>query len=212
MKILLYIFFVSIFAASGCATNYDSVKMECRSDSDCGSESSCRSVSGGGAKCRRMASLVLCQRDTDCGRGEACRSTKGGGTECRLSENSNYDGIREAKRSFDESFDDAKKKCEELGFKPTTEPFANCVLKLVGNNSSSANVKKLESDFERLQKTLRAEESQRLRQDAIERLNKSYQSEESRRKQASDDLMNDRSFRQRNEREMCRSRGDQYCD
>lgn len=109
-------------------------------------------------------------------------------------------------------FEQAKTECESIGFKPSTENFANCVLKLVENNSSSSNVKKLGSDLERLQKTLREEESQRLRQDAIERLNKTYKSEESRRKQASDDLMNDRSFRDRNQREMCRSRGDQYCD
>ena len=112
----------------------------------------------------------------------------------------------------EKNFEQAKAECESIGFKPTTEPFANCVLKLVEQNSSAANVKKLESDIENLHKTLRAEESQRLRQDAIDRLNKSYQSEESRRKQASDDLMNDRSFRDRNQREMCRSRGNQYCD
>ena len=117
-----------------------------------------------------------------------------------------------APSDFEKNFGQAKAECESIGFKPTTEPFANCVLKLVEQISSSANIKKLEPDVEQLQKTLRAEESQRLRQDAIERLNKTYKSEESRQKQASDDLMNDRSFRDRNQREMCRSRGDQYCD
>jgi hypothetical protein len=121
---------------------------------------------------------------------------------------------RATSRSGDpeKNFQQAKAECESIGFKPSTENFANCVLKLIENNSSAANVNKLESDIENLHKTLKAEESQRLRQDAIDRLNKSYQSEESRRKQASDDLMNDRSFRDRNQREMCRSRGNQYCD
>jgi hypothetical protein len=114
--------------------------------------------------------------------------------------------------NFEKNFEQAKAKCESIGFKPSTENFANCVLKLVEQNSSAANMKNLESDVENLHKTLKAEESQRLRQDAIDRLNNSYKAEESRRKQASDDLMNDRSFRQRNEREMCRSRGNQYCD
>ena len=114
--------------------------------------------------------------------------------------------------NFEKNFAQAKAECESIGFKPTTENFAHCVLKLVEQISSAANVKNLESDVENLHKTLKTEESQRLRQDAIERLNDSYRSEESRRKQASDELMNDRSFRDRNQREMCRSRGDQYCD
>lgn len=112
----------------------------------------------------------------------------------------------------EKNFMQAKAECESIGFKPTTEPFANCVLKLVEQNSNADNLKKLESDIENLHKTLKAEESMRLRQDAIDRLNKTYQSEESRRKQASDDLMNDRNFRDRNQKEMCRSRGGQYCD
>jgi hypothetical protein len=38
------------------------------------------------------------------------------------------------------------------------------------------------------------------------------QAEESRRRQQEQDLLHDNSFRNRNQREMCRSRGHQYCD
>ena len=62
-----------------------------------------------------------------------------------------------------------------------------------------------------------ADESRR-RQDEYERRERAEerrqarQAEESRRRQQEQDLLHDNSFRNRNQREMCRSRGHQYCD
>ena len=58
----------------------------------------------------------------------------------------------------------------------------------------------------------------RARQDEYERRERAderrqaRQAEESRRRQQEQDLLHDNSFRNRNQREMCRSRGHQYCD
>ena len=112
-----------------------------------------------------------------------------------------------------------EKICEDLGFVRRTEPFGNCVLKMISRNSDSHEA------YQEKETNHRDRESQRLLEDArrrIERIERDKYDERARQRRAEEDADRRRQAKsvqdfsdfmnKENRRSICKSWGNQYCD
>jgi hypothetical protein len=103
----------------------------------------------------------------------------------------------------DQDLEQAKAECESIGFRPSTEAFGNCVLKLTEGNADAPKSRASQIDSER---------NWHKRQDAIEAL-QDTQKRQNAARQREREMMDDAhdQFKQKNQRSMCESWGNRYC-